>query len=166
MDATIVADAYAEHREALYGYLLSVTRDHEAAEDAVQESFARLTREVNEGRTPENVRAWLFRVGRNLLTSAGRRQQVAQRYQPRLAISEASNSAEDQFLAREERFWVQSMLAGLSEPDRRSLTMAALGYSGREIGRAVGCRENAVRTRLCRLRARIRACAEQEAAGA
>jgi RNA polymerase sigma factor (sigma-70 family) len=166
VDSTIVADAYAEHREALYGYLLALTRDQDAAEDAVQEAFARLTREVNAGRLPDNLRAWLFRVGRNLVTSAGRRQQVAQRYQPRLATHDVVNSAEDQYLAREEQSWAQAILAGLPELDRRSLTMAALGYSGREIGRAVGCRENAVRTRLCRLRARIRAYAEQEAAGA
>ncbi len=39
----------------------------------MQESFLRLFKEVEAGRTPDNVRAWLYRVGSNLAISRGRR---------------------------------------------------------------------------------------------
>ena len=156
MDSQLVADAYAEHRAPLYGYLLSLTRNPSAAEDALQEAFVRLTREVRADRTPDNIRAWLFQVGRNLITSAGRRQQVAERFQPRLVEIGDCRSAEEQWLEVERNRQVQAVLAGLDAIDRRSLVMAALGYSGAEIGQVIGRSENAVRTRLCRARSRIR----------
>jgi RNA polymerase sigma-70 factor, ECF subfamily len=156
MDSQLISEAFAANREALFGFLLSLTHDADAAEDGVQEAFARLTREVQAGRTPDNVRAWLFQVGRNLVTSAGRRQQVAQRYQPRLVEVGDCRSAEELWLEREESARLSALMAGLDAIDRRSLVMAAMGYSGAEIGRAVGRSENAVRTRLCRARSQLR----------
>ena len=52
------------NREALFGFLASLMHDPDAAEGRVREAFARLTREVQAGRTPDNVRAWLFQAGR------------------------------------------------------------------------------------------------------
>jgi RNA polymerase sigma-70 factor (ECF subfamily) len=156
MESEIVTTAYAEHREALFGFVMSLTRDADTAEDVVQEAFARLTREANAGRTPDNIRAWLFQVSRNLVTSAGRRQQVAERFAPRLAETGSCRSAEEQWLEHEEAERLEKVLAGLPALDRQSLMMAAMGYSGAEIGQVISRSENAVRTRLCRARSQLR----------
>jgi RNA polymerase sigma factor (sigma-70 family) len=165
MENIFVVDAYTEHRGALYGYLVALTRDVDIAEDAVQEAFTRLTREVRADRAPDNVRAWLFQVGRNLITSAGRHRQVVDRYQPRLVELGDHRSAEEQWLEVEEGRRLHALLANLDAVDRRSLMMAALGYSGAEIGQAIGRSENAVRTRLCRARSRLRAELEPQGIG-
>ena len=65
------------------------------AEDLLQEAFLRLTREVRADRTPDNVRAWLYRVGANLAVSRGRRITSAFHGIVRLATSPGSDRTED-----------------------------------------------------------------------
>ncbi len=107
-------------------------------------------------RAPREMRAWLFRVGRNLVIDRGRRQQLADRLQDRLRVGSAGPSAEDECLVREARRELDVLLAQTSSDDRTALLMAAAGYSGAEIARAVGLSEGAVRTRMTRARGRLR----------
>ena len=71
--AAVVTAAFEQYHAELYSYLRRSTRDEGAAEDLMQESFLRLFKEVEAGRTPDNMRAWLYRVGSNLAISRGRR---------------------------------------------------------------------------------------------
>ena len=147
--------AYEAHRLALCSYVWSLTRNLPAAEDVVQEAYVRLAREVAHGREPENVRAWLFQVTRNLTITEVRRRQTADRHrtvetEPRVL------SAEEAVLLGERNRELKAVLSALDPIDRRSLIMAALGYSGADIGVAIGRSENAVRARLWRARARLR----------
>ena len=75
----MVVDAWTDHHQELFAFLVRTTRDPEVAEDLLQESFLRLTREIRAGRAPDNVRAWLYRVGANLAVSRGRRISAALR---------------------------------------------------------------------------------------
>src|SRR5688500_19709847 len=68
-----VSMAYRDHHAALFAFLRRATRDEAAAEDLLQETFIRLLTVVREGRPPEQVRAWLYRVASNLVISRGRR---------------------------------------------------------------------------------------------
>lgn len=156
MDTDVTSRAYEAHHEQLYGYLVSITRDGELAHDVVQEAYARLQLAVKRQRAPREMRAWLFRVGRNLVIDRGRRQQIADRLQDRLRAGSVGPSAEDECLAREARRELDSLLAQTSAKDRTALLMAAEGYSGAEIARAVGLSEGAVRTRMTRARGRLR----------
>ena len=63
----LVADAFAQYHAEIYNFLRRSTRDESVAEDLVQETFVRLNREVEAGRTPEHLRAWLYRVASNLV---------------------------------------------------------------------------------------------------
>jgi RNA polymerase sigma-70 factor, ECF subfamily len=157
MDTTVVSESYQAYHDQLHGYVMSITRAPEAAEDLVQESFGRLLREVQAGRTPAHPRAWLYQVARNLAVSRGRRMQVAERSIPRLRTGTSAASAEEQYLLREAGSELGALLAELSPDDRSALLMAAQGYSGAEIARATGRSENCVRTRICRARMRLRA---------
>jgi len=147
--------AYDAHHVSLCAYLASLTRDLAAAEDVTQEAYVRLAREIGQGRVPDNVRAWLFQVGRNLVIKDARRRKTADRHRT-TELEPRAPSAEDAVLQGERASELHKVLAHLDPIDRRSLVMAALGYSGAEIGVAVGRSENAVRTRLCRARARLR----------
>lgn len=156
METALVGQAYDAYHDQLHRYLASMTRDGEAAQDLVHESFMRLTREVRAGRAPDNPRAWLYRVGRNLVISGARRQLVADRSRDRLVQRDHTASAEDQYVWRESGSELSTLLGRLHPIDRTALLMAAEGYSGAEIARRVGRSENAVRTRMCRARSRLR----------
>jgi RNA polymerase sigma-70 factor (ECF subfamily) len=68
--AECIRGAYTEHRDALYAYAVSLTRNHAAAEDIVQTAVLRL---LKRPLLPRNLRAYLFRSVRNLVTDRWRR---------------------------------------------------------------------------------------------
>ena len=77
-DALVVA-AWTDHHGEVYAFLVRTTRDPAVAEDLLSEAYLRLTTEARAGRAPDNVRAWLYRVGANLAVSRGRRISAALR---------------------------------------------------------------------------------------
>jgi RNA polymerase sigma-70 factor (ECF subfamily) len=145
-----------EHGDALRAYLTGFTRDRAAAEDLVQETFLRLLTETAAGRHPAHLRAWLFRVAANLATSRARRQGVATRRAPELAHRGVAPSPEDELLDREAALALAGRLAGLPDPVRVALILAAHGFTGAEIGRRIGRSALATRSLLCRHRGRLR----------
>ena len=153
----VLETAFVVHGAALVRHLTQVTRDGEAAQDLAQEAFARLAREVQAGRTPDNPSAWLHRVGFNLATSRGRHLQVRERRAASLAHDE-SPATPDELIERNEltRAVVQAMDL-LSPLERRALLLAAHGYSGNEIATAIDRSYLATRTMMCRARAKVRA---------
>jgi len=133
-----------------------ITRDASAAEDLAQEAFLRLSTEVRAGRMPDNVGAWLHRVGVNLATSRGRRASVAERRKAELVERGSAPSPEMAALEAEEHRTLRAALETLGETDRRALVLAAHGYRGPEIARRIGRTEGATRTLLCRARSKLR----------
>jgi RNA polymerase sigma-70 factor (ECF subfamily) len=155
-----VEQAWAAHERPLFRHLFAITRDESTAEDLTQEAFLRYTREVVAGRTPDNAGGWLFRVGANLATSRGRRNQVAERKAPALAAYEndrsLERSPEDVVTDREQSHWLAEALGGLRDLDRQIILLAAHGYRGPEIAERLGRSQAATRTLLCRARMRLR----------
>jgi len=84
-----VMAAYDENQRRLTSFAYALTRDADAADDLVQETFLRLVKEHAAGREPENVTAWLYRVCSNLATSRGRRGVVARKFLERRPADEA-----------------------------------------------------------------------------
>ena len=66
------------------------------------------------------------------------------------------NLPEVEVLRRERDRLLHDALAGLSETDRAAVMMAAEGYRGPEIARALARTQAATRTLLCRARTRLR----------
>jgi RNA polymerase sigma-70 factor, ECF subfamily len=157
MDSSIVKDAYDAHHTALHNYLVSLTRNRDNADDAVQEAYLRLSREVNEGRAPDQPRAWLYQVGRNVIISRARRVAVADRLQHHFVERGLSSAADHVAEAREQTRELDAALREQSAVDRRVLVMAAEGYGAAEIAAAMGSTPGATRTRLSRARTRLRA---------
>ena len=124
--ADYVMAAFEEHHLQLSSFAYGMARDREAAEDLVQESFLRLVRELQAGRTPDNVKAWLFRVCSNLAVSRGRRITVAQRFL-RVARSHDEPAADVEILRREAN---ETLLAALGDPPDRRQGGAADGGPG------------------------------------
>jgi len=154
--AILAGTAYADHADALRGHLAAYTRDAAAAEDLLHETFIRLLTELAAGRTPQHLRAWLYRVGVNLAASRARHHGVARRRAPELVRREVVPSPEDELIEREAAGAITRRLAHLPGDVRAALLLSAHGYSGAEIARHIGRSELATRSLICRHRSRLR----------
>jgi RNA polymerase sigma factor (sigma-70 family) len=152
----LVEAAFVEHRAPLVRHLTVVARNADVAEDLAQEAFVRLARELEAGRSPDDIGAWLHRVGTNLTMSRGRHLQVVDRHAAALAQPSVAPGPEHVVVERELTAAVGTVLAEMSLTERRALTLAAHGYEGAEIAASIGRTAGATRTLLCRARARIR----------
>jgi RNA polymerase sigma-70 factor (ECF subfamily) len=151
-----VIDAYAQHHEELFSFILTATRDREAAEDVLQEAFLRLLREDRAGRMPEAVRPWLYRVASNLVIDRGRKLATGRRWLERLVTPELADPPEAVFLRREQSEDLERALMAVPAEARVALLMSGHGFSGEEIAAAIGRSHVATRSLMCRARVRLR----------
>jgi RNA polymerase sigma-70 factor, ECF subfamily len=152
----IVGTAYATYAGSVRRYLTAVTRNADAAEDLTHDAFLRLTVEVGAGRTPDEMGAWLHRVGHNLAMSRGRRMQVADRHEAELARPQPAPSPERAALEGEQQRAAIDALSLLPLAHQRAMVLASFGVGGPEIAQSIGRSQGATRTILCRARARMR----------
>jgi len=153
----IVGTAYDVHAASIRRYLTTVTRDATTAEDLTQDAFVRLTVEVRAGRVPDDIGAWLHRVGHNLAMSRGRRVAVAERHRGDLAVTSTPASPDVTAIEREGSEAALAAIECLPVAQRRAVVLATYGVDGPEIARLMGRSQGATRTLLCRARARVRA---------
>jgi RNA polymerase sigma-70 factor (ECF subfamily) len=153
----IVETAYAVHSSTLRRRLTTITRDPAAAEDLVHDAFLRLHLEVEAGRAPDEIGAWLYRVSVNLAHSRGRRLSVADRSRAALVTRGEAPSPEALTIEAERSGLVRGALAQMNDTDREVLILSATGFRGPEIARQIGRTDLATRTMLHRARARLRA---------
>jgi RNA polymerase sigma-70 factor (ECF subfamily) len=154
--ADVIIHAYEAYQRDIHNFLRASVRNPDAADDLTQETFIRLVREVRGGRTPDNVRAWLYTVAAHLVTSRARRAAVAERFKAILAIRGHAESPEDVTVHGEEQALLRRALARLPADGRTAVLLAAHGFAGAEIARVLGRTQGATRTLLCRSRIRLR----------
>ncbi len=132
---------------ALFRYLRRLTGDADAAEDAAQEAFVRLT---EHSLPEEEVRPWLFTVATNLIRDRARKSERHRRLQPHVPDAQTPDPP-DVSAARSERIaMVRRALEELSERDRTMLLMREEGFKYAEIATAVGVASGSVGTLLAR----------------
>jgi RNA polymerase sigma-70 factor (ECF subfamily) len=147
---------YLANAAQLRGRLVGLTRDPAVADDLVSEAFLRLAIEFRADRVPLDPRAWLYRVGANLMVSRARRTSVATKAMPALLERGLAPSPEDEVVDRERDQLVRRAIASLGDDDQAIVVLAAQGYRSEEIARITGRSGTATRTRLCRARGRLR----------
>ena len=139
-------------------YAVSILHDAQAAEDAVQEAFARLYSARREYDARWAVSTYLFVILRRVCISELRRS----RHAPVLLVGEdfpetPAESAEAEYITRWERQNRIQRLAELDETDRKLLLGFSMeGKSTRELARETGMTDGQVRVRLHRIRRRLR----------
>jgi RNA polymerase sigma-70 factor (ECF subfamily) len=148
--------AYDDHAARLRAFAIAATRDGDAADDLVQDTFLRLVVELKAGRAPTNVGGWLYRTCSNLIISRGRRRVVADRMRALLVRRDTEPSPEDDALRNERDRTLALALSRLPADARVSLLLAARGMSSAEIGVVIGRTPGATATYLCRARVRLR----------
>lgn len=159
---------YDEHLQPVHAYLLARTRDPEAAQDLLQETFLRAWRNIAEVAALESgrQRAWLVAVARNLVIDRARRARSERAATERVARldepSDAPDPAGQAELARDVAA-VDRAVAALPEDQRVLLSLQVMGgLTSAQIGELLGQPAGTVRYRLNQLRRQLRTALEEE----
>jgi len=150
---------YDRHNREVWALAYARWLNADLAQDIMQETFLRLWRQVQDGATIENPRAWLLRVARNLAEDHAKssfRRNGTQNPE----IMNAVRGKDDQPLDGLEREETVEQIRGelklLSTPDREILTLRyALDYDATEIADMLDINPTAVHMRLSRARQRL-----------
>lgn len=142
----------ALHRP-VYAYFSTCFGPH-AAEDLTQLTFLRVWRhlQANPVFTPDNARAWVFRIAVNCKNDWLRRKQ---REGTPLALPEQQPSGDPSPDQLDEAAAVSAALGRLSDADRDLLLLKNLGLTSEELGRLLHLSASAVRSRTAAAKKRF-----------
>jgi RNA polymerase sigma-70 factor (ECF subfamily) len=154
-----VIELYEQLRNPLLRYVLSFRLTQHDGEEVVQEVFLALFQHLRRGKSRENLRGWIFRVGHNLALKLRTRNSMRTRFQSdeRAADRQAddhSNPEEDIVRVQRQRRLL-SVINVLSEQDRCCLYLRAEGLRYREIAEVVGVSLGTVSISLARSLGRL-----------
>lgn len=161
-EASLVAVQAVAHLDALYAFALRLSRNGAAAEDLVQETFARGLAHAHSFVPGTNLKAWLFRILRNLFFDMRRRDQRFVEQATDLDTARDANlyalhsDAEVERLRKLVAEDIDAALAALTEEQRSVVLLDLEGFSEREISEIAGCAAGTVKSRLARARAALR----------
>jgi RNA polymerase sigma-70 factor (ECF subfamily) len=149
------ADVYRRTYQDLVRFLHRMVWDADRAQDLAQEAFARAL-----GQSPDNPRAWLFRVASNLATDEAR---SAIRRKKHLVLikgeaearQETGPDPHERLEQRERVEAVRRALESLGERDREALLLWNAGLNYQDIADATGLAAGAIGTTLARARRRL-----------
>jgi RNA polymerase sigma-70 factor, ECF subfamily len=72
-DRQTLAGFYDQYSPGIFRYAFRLLGDEVLAEDCVSETFSRFLQALRDGRSPDNVQAYLYRVAHNWITDTYRR---------------------------------------------------------------------------------------------
>lgn len=153
------AAAYEQSRDAVYGYLVYMTRDTGLAEDLSQEVFLRMFLHLGKFREESSVRTWALSIARNVFLSYAKRKRPVllqeQDWEPEPDLSR--NLPEEAMLKKEEVEAVRRCLMCLGEQERTVLLLRdfqELSYE--EIARIMGLTAEVIKSRIYRARQKFK----------
>ena len=106
---------YRRHNDALYRYLLRLSRSPEAAEDIFQEAWGKIVRARETYRPTAQFKTFLYRVARNCFIDHLRRNRRHEQ------TVDASPEQRDAFLLREEGGFSLEQIASITDSNRETV---------------------------------------------
>jgi RNA polymerase sigma-70 factor (ECF subfamily) len=159
-----LAERALTHADALHKLARYLVRDPADAEDLVQETYVRAFAAADQLEAGANLKAWLFRILRNLFLSKLRRaghdptEGGLDTVAPD-ARAPAPVSPDDAELEAMRRLVADEIAAALRalQPDYRTVVLLDLeGFSELEMASILDCPRGTVKSRLARARAALR----------
>lgn len=153
-----VAQLFEEARDDVYRYLLTLGLYPPQAQETTQESFLRLYATLKKGEQIENPRAYVFRIAHNMGLRVRAQQHLAIPFEPDVEMQLVSPAENAEHILLEREKWVRFHRAveGLSEQQRRCLSLRLEGLRYPEIGSILGISTSAVGEFLRRAMVRLR----------
>jgi RNA polymerase sigma-70 factor (ECF subfamily) len=141
-----VSSLFEQHASGLYRLALAMLHDPEAAQDVVQDTFARLVEHLRERGQLTNARGWLYTVAAHACRD---RQRRSGRWLPWISERDTRRAFEtpDRF---DDAHAVLHAIRTLSARDRLLIALRAQGLSYQEIGDASGIRHTSIGRLLTR----------------
>jgi RNA polymerase sigma factor (sigma-70 family) len=153
------ATLYERHHQALYRYCLSIVRNQQDAQDALQSALARALAALQASERDLAVRPWLFRIAHNEAVSILRRRRAGDRVldEQEPSLLDVEHTVEQ----RERLRRLVSDLQALPLRQRAALLMRELsGLSIEEIAAALSTSPGAAKQTLFEARSSLQAFAE------
>ncbi|MDX6643105.1 MAG: hypothetical protein QOD76_1067 [Solirubrobacteraceae bacterium] len=158
-DNRAFAELYERHHQALYRYCLSILRNAEDANDALQSTMLNALRSLRARDRAIAVRPWLFRIAHNESISLLRRRRSHVELDE--SIDELNHVVEQDVDTRARLRELVADLGQLSERQRGALVMRELsGLEYSEIGSALGVTKGAAKQTVYEARVALHARAE------
>ena len=140
---------YREYRPRLFRYLHSLNLKRDPAEEIIQETFMRLTMELEKKGSMENVQGWVVRVAHNLAMKVRKdsaRDAVHSSDNP-LVFKNCADprlSPEEAYLKNERISRMETALSSFSKLNQQCFHMRVQGFRYRDIAMALGISEQRV----------------------
>jgi RNA polymerase sigma-70 factor, ECF subfamily len=160
LQAEVVA-LFDEMRDSLLRYLLCFSVPVHDGEEIVQEVFLLLFQHLQNGKSRENLRGWLFGAARNFALKWHRNNRThlyrSVPFEEDLAGLPTANTAnpEEQACRRQRQLTLWAVVRALPERDQMCLSLRAEGLRYREIGEAMGISLGSVAASLARSLGRL-----------
>ena len=153
-----VSRLFEEARDDVYRYLLTLGLYPPQAQEAAQEVFLRLYTTLRKGEEIQNPRAWVFRVAHNLGLKTRARQGAETPFDPHAGqrLAAVAETPESELMESERMARFHRAVEGLSEQQRRCLSLRLEGLRYPEIAGALGISASAVGEFLRRAMAQLR----------
>jgi RNA polymerase sigma factor (sigma-70 family) len=160
-------ELYGLYHERIWAFLLRLSGRRDDAEDLFQETWAKAARHVHRLEVGARLLPWLFTVARNEHRSARRFVLFDLRKRERFVVEPREGSADPEglLLDRDEALALEAALQSIGPAHREVLILAHVeGLPSADIAAILGLSDAAVRKRLSRARAELRAAVERAAA--
>ncbi len=139
-----IEELYRAHRQAVYSYLLSLSRDPVLAEDLLSETFLQALRSIGSFKGESSVRTWLCGIARHLWLRQLKGKRELLEYDDRL-ISFAGEDLDDRIAAGQAVGRIKALLLEKDERARTVVQMRLELFSYSEIAERLGISENSAR---------------------
>jgi RNA polymerase sigma-70 factor (ECF subfamily) len=147
-DEQALGEIYDAYFERLYRYAYRFVGDTDSAQDIASETLRRLLEALRDGRAPNHLGAWLYRVAHNLAMDQHRKRpaQGIVSLEPDLDQSDKANTEADS----EQRLTQRKVRAALARltPEQQNVVMLKFmeGYSNAEVGVLMNKPEGAIKS--------------------
>lgn len=147
LEEQALGEAFDAYYLPLYRYIYHRVGHQQTAEDLTADVFNRLLREIERGRGPNRyLKAWLYRVARNLVTDEFRRFQYRDHDQLDEQLASPRESVSDQAETTVLGQDVRSALEELTAKQRDVIILKYLeGYENREVAHLLSTTVGAVK---------------------
>ena len=133
---------YQNYFDSVYRYALSLSGNHQTAEEITQETFFKAMRRLDQFQGKSSLKSWLCAIAKNLWLSECRKKKN-QPIDDALPLPDPSIGPEEAIVRQDESMRVHHLLHHLDEPYREVFTLRALGQlSFRDIGELFGKSDN------------------------
>jgi RNA polymerase sigma-70 factor (ECF subfamily) len=146
-DRDAFAQIVAENDADMFRLSVLITRDPEAARDAVQQAWSRAWAALRSLREESHLRAWLLSIAANEARSIARSQRATRARESAFVAARPTEQGADEAIVE-----LEDALAKLSPDDRALVALRyVFGFNAHEIADQLHSTHGAIRSRLARL---------------